>query len=133
MANNITIEELEKTYLSDSSAKEFDSCIARFRRRQRVRRTVSCAASLVILCTLGFVVKPFNPQYPGTDITTVELIETISVLTESNIDEINSINAKPCRNGITVTAEFKNGVTRTYLMKRGTDGSTIEMTAQKSK
>ena len=133
MANNMTIEELEKTYLSDSSAKEFDSCIARFRRRQRVRRTVSCAASLVILCILGIVVIPFNPHHSGNDITTVELIETISVLTESNIDEINSINAKPCRNGITVTAEFKNGVTRTYLMKRGADGSTIEMTAQKSK
>ena len=133
MANNITIEELEKTYLSDSSANEFDLCIARFRRRQRVRRTISCAASLVILCTLGLVVKPFNSQHPSKEITTVELIETISVLTESNIDEINSINAKPCRNGITVTAEFKNGVTRTYLMKRGADGSTIEMTAQKSK
>lgn len=133
MANNITIEELEKTYLSDSSANEFDLCIARFRRRQRVRRAVSCAASLVILCTLGLVVKPFNSQHLSKEITTVELIETISVLTESNIDEINSINAKPCRNGITVTAEFKNGVTRTYLMKRGTDGSTIEMTAQKSK
>ena len=133
MANKMTIDELEKTYLSESSASEFDSYIARFRRKQRVRRAVSCAASLVILCTLGLVVKPFNSQHLSKEITTVELIETISVLTESNIDEINSINAKPCRNGITVTAEFKNGVTRTYLMKRGTDGSTIEMTAQKSK
>lgn len=133
MANKMTIQELEKAYLSESSAKEFDSCIAGFRRKQRVRWTVSCAASVVILCTLGMIVKPFNSQHPGNDITTVELIETISVLTESNIDEINSINAKPCRNGITVTAEFKNGVTRTYLMKRGADGSTIEMTAQKSK
>ena len=133
MANKMTIEELERAYLSDSSASEFDSYIAGFRRKQRVRRAVSCAVSLVILCTLGFVVKPFNPQYPGTDITTVELIETINVLTESNIDEINSINAKPGRNGITVTAEFKNGITRTYFMKRGADGSTIEMTAQNSK
>ena len=133
MANNMTIEELERTYLSDSSASEFDSCVARFRKRRRVRWTVSCAASFVILCTLWMTVKPFNSQHSGNDITTVELIETISVLTESNIDEINSINAKPGRNGITVTAEFKNGVTRTYLMKRGADGSTIEMTAQNSK
>ena len=133
MANNMTREDLERTYLSDSSASEFDSCIARFRRRRRVRRAVSCAASLVILCSLGLVVKPLNSQHSDNDITTVELIETISLLTESNIDEINSINAKPCRNGITVTAEFKNGVTRTYLMKRGADGSTIEMTAQNPK
>ena len=133
MANNMTIEELEKTYLSDSSASEFDSCIARSRRRRRVRWTVSCAASLVTLCALGMAVKPIKSQHSGKDITTIELIETISVLAESNLDEINSINAKPCRNGITVTAEFKNGVTRTYLMKRGADGSTIEMTAQNPK
>ena len=129
----MTIEELEKTYLSESSADEFDSFIARFKRRQRVRWTVSCAAFLVILCSLGMAFKPFSSQHSGKDITTVELIETISVLAESNIDEINSINARPCRNGITVTAEFKNGVTKTYLMKRGADGSTIEMTAQNSK
>ena len=133
MANKMTIEELEKTYLSKASAREFDSCIARFRKRQRVRWTVSCAASLVIICTLGLAVKPFNSQHSTKDITTVELIETISVLTESNIDEINSIYAKPGKNGITVTAEFKNGVTKIYLMKRGADGSTIEMTAQNSK
>lgn len=130
MANNMTIEELEKTYLSASSASEFDSCIARFKRRQRVRWTISCAATLVILCALGLAVKPLNSQHSGNDITTAEIIETINILTESNIDQINNINAKPCRNGITVTAEFKNGVTRTYLMKRGDDGSTIEMTAQ---
>lgn len=133
MANKMTIEELERAYLSDSSASEFDSYIAKFRRRQMVRRAVSCAALLVILCSLGLAVKPFNPQHSGKEITTVELIETISVLAESNIDEINSINAKPGKNGITVTAEFKNGITRTYFMKRGADGSTIEMTAQNSK
>ena len=133
MANKMTIEELEKAYLSESSASEFDSFITRFRRKQRVRWTVSCAASVVILCTLGMIVKPFNSQHPGNDITTVELIETISVLTESNLDEINSINAKPGKNGITVTAEFKNGIKKSYLMKRGADGSTIEMTAQNSK
>ena len=133
MANKMTIDELEKTYLSESSASEFDSYIAGFRRKQRVRWTVSCAATVVILCILGLVVKPFNSQHPSKEITTVELIETISVFTESNIDEINSINAKPGKNGITVTAEFKNGIKKSYLMKRGADGSTIEMTAQNSK
>ena len=133
MANNMTIEDLEKKYLSISSASEFDSCIARFRRRQKVRWAISCVASLVILCALGLAVKSLDSQHPGNDITTVELIETISVLTESNIDEINSINAKPGKNGITVTAEFKNGIKKSYLMKRGADGSTIEMTAQNLK
>lgn len=134
MANR-TIEELEKTYLSDASANEFDSWIARFKRKQRIRWTATCAASLLIVMFLGKSVKTYNTLDSYSEITTVEFIETISALTENSLDEINSINAKPGRNGIVVTAEFKNGITKTYLMKRGADGSSIEieMTAQNSK
>lgn len=82
---------------------------------------------------LGKSVKTYNTLDSYAEITTVELIETISALTEKSLDEIDSINAKPGRNGIVVTAEFKNGITKTYLMKRGADGSSIEMTAQNSK
>ena len=128
MANR-TIEELEKTYLSDASANEFDSWIARFKRKQRIRWTVSCAGLLLIVMFLGKSVKTYNTLDSYAEITTVELIETISALTGNSLDEINSINAKPGRNGIVVTAEFKNGITKTYLMKRGADGSSIEMTA----
>ena len=56
MANR-TIEELEKTYLSDASVNEFDSWIARFKRKQRIRWTVFCAASLLIVMFLGKSVK----------------------------------------------------------------------------
>ena len=132
MANR-TIEELERTYLSDASANEFDSWVARFKRKQRIRWIVSCAASLLIVMFLGMSIKTNNAMDPYAEITTVELIETISALTENSFDEINSINAKPGRNGVVVTAEFKNGITKTYLMKRGADGSSIEMTAQNSK
>ena len=130
MANR-SIEELEKTYLSDASANEFDSYIARFRRKQRIRWTVSCAASLLIVMFLGMSIKTNNAVEPYAEITTVEMMETISALTENNLDEINNINVKPGKNGIVVTAEFNDGITKTYLMRRGADGSSIEMTAQK--
>lgn len=130
---NRTIEELEKTYLSGASASEFDAWIARFRRKQRIRWTVSCTASLLIVMFLGKSVKTFNALDSYTEITTAELMETIGALTENNLDEILSINAKPGKNCIVVTTEFKDGNTKTYLMKRGTDGSSIEMTAQNSK
>ena len=132
MANR-TIEELEKTYLSDSSASEFDSWITRFRRKQRICWTVSCAASLLIVMFLGKAIKTNNSLDSYAEITTVELMETISAFTENSLDEIDNINAKPGKNGIVVTAEFKNGATKTYLMKRGADGSSIEMTVQNSK
>lgn len=129
MANR-SIEELEKTYLSDASANEFDSWITKFKRKQRIRWTVSCAASLLIVMFLGKSVKTYNALDSYAEITTVELVEAISALTENSLDEINNINAQPGRNGIMITAEFKDGTTRSYLMKRGTDGSSIEMTAQ---
>lgn len=133
MTSRRTIEELEKAYLSDSAVGEFDSWIARFRRRQRIRWTVSCAASLLIVFSLIGIVRTGNGLDSYAEISTVELMETISALTQNSLDEISSINAKPGKNGITVTAEFKNGITRTYFMKRGADGSSIEMTAQNSK
>ena len=130
MANR-SIEELEKTYLSDASTNEFDSYIARFRRKQRIRWTVSCAASLLIVMFLGKSIKTYNASDSYAEITTVELMETISALTENNLDEINNINVRPGSDGIVVTAEFNDGITKTYLMRRGADGSSIEMTAQK--
>lgn len=132
MANR-TIEELEKTYLSDASANEFDSWIARFKRKQRVRWAASCAASLLIAMLLGKSITTSNTHDSYAEITTAELMETMSALTENSLDEISNINARPGRNGIVVTAEFNNGITKTYLMKRGADGSSIEMTAQNSK
>ena len=59
MANR-TIEELEKTYLSDASVNEFVSFISRFKRKQRIRWTVSCAALLLIVMFLGKSVKTYN-------------------------------------------------------------------------
>ena len=132
MANR-TIEELEKTYLSYASANEFDSWIARFKRKQRVRWAASCAASLLIVMLLGRSITTSNTHDSYAEITTAELMETISALTENSLDEISNINAKPDKNGIVVTVEFNNGITKTYLMKRGADGSSIEMTAQNSK
>ena len=132
MANR-TIEELEKTYLSYASANEFDSWIARFKRKQRVRWAASCAASLLIVMLLGRSITTSNTHDSYAEITTAELMETMSALTENSLDEISNINAKPDKNGIVVTVEFNNGITKTYLMKRGADGSSIEMTAQNSK
>ena len=132
MANR-TIEELEKTYLSYASANEFDSWIARFKRKQRVRWAASCAASLLIVMLLGRSITTSNTHDSYAEITTAELMETISALTENSLDEISNINAKPDKNGIVVTVEFNNGITKTYLMKRRANGSSIEMTAQNSK
>lgn len=130
---NRTIQELEKIYLSDAAENEFDACIARFRRKQKIRWSVSCAASLLVVMIIGTTIPTTGAQDTYAEISTLELMETINALTQNNLDEICNINAKPGKEGITVVAEFKNGITKTYLMKRGADGSSIELTAQNSK
>lgn len=132
MANR-TIEELERAYLSLESAREFDSRVERFRKRQRVIRTLSVAASLVLIFTIARIGRTVDSERTIQEISTVELLETIAALTENNLNEIDSINAKPGKRGVIITADFKDGERKTYLMKRAADGSSIEMTAQNSK
>lgn len=129
--NKRNISELTEIYLNDDGAvREFDSIMAGFRRKRLVRGTLAVAASLLILVCVGFGFKSLGAADTYSDISTVELLETISVLTESEVDEIDSITAKPSKDCIIVTAEFKTGLTRNYIMKRGADGSSIELTAQ---
>lgn len=125
-------EELVKAYLSDGSVREFDAHIARFRRKRRILRTAICTAFMAITLAVSLITGSSN-DHTLPEITTVELMETISALTENELDEISSIVAKPRRHDIVVTAEFRNGTTKTYLMRRGADGSSIEMTAQNLK
>ena len=125
------MKELADIYLNDDAVvNEFDSIMSGYRRRQFVRRTAAVAATLLILVCAGLGFKSFSASDSCADITTIEIIETIGVLADSDVDDINCVTAKPGRNGILVTAEFKTGVKKTYLMKRGADGSSIEMTAQ---
>lgn len=131
--NKRNLKELTDIYLNDEAVREFDSIMAGFRRKRLVRRTVAAAAALLILVCAGFGIRSFNTAESYADITTIEIIEVISTLAGSDVDEINCITAKPDRDCIIVTAEFKTGVTRTYIMKRGADGSSIELTAQNFK
>ena len=127
------IKELEEMYLSDDAVAEIDSIVARHRRRVRFRSALASAALVLLVVTTGLFLLDSATQSVAAspEITTIELLQTIGTLAGSNLDEIECINATPVKRGIIVKAEFKSGITKTYLMKRGSDGSTIEMTAQK--
>ena len=64
------------------------------------------------------------------DISTIEVMLTIKAFTEYSMDELEYINIKPQECGLIVSAHFKDGTKRNYIMSRGSDGSTIELTAQ---
>lgn len=127
--NKRSMEELKATYLSDEAVVEFDSLLAKSRRKTFICSTVASAASLVIFISLFLAINN-NKSKPGTNINTIELLETINLLTQTNMDDISTITAKPGKKGIIIITEFTNGSSRKYLMKRGADGVSIEMTAQ---
>ena len=143
-----TLEELERTYLSDSSVIEYDRCVARHRRRRLVRYAAGCAGVLLVAVSLSLwsggpwsvaggegvdagTAAGSGAGSAGADIPTVEILEAINVLANTGMDEIASITATPSEIGLVVTAEYRDGRTARFLMKKDADGSAVELTAMK--
>ena len=119
--------ELEERYLSSSRVEEFDSIVRSWQKRRRIRSISAIAAAVVIILCVGVIWRNENAL---PDISTIEAMQTIQAFTEYSMDELEYINIKPQECGLIVSAHFKDGTKRNYIMSRGSDGSTIELTAQ---
>lgn len=119
--------ELEERYLSAGRVEEFDSIVRSWQKRRRICSISAIAAAVVILLCVGVIWRNENAL---PDISTIEVMQTIKAFTEYSMDELEYINIKPQESGLIVSAHFKDGTKRNYIMSRGSDGSTIELTAQ---
>lgn len=119
--------ELEERYLSAGRVEEFDSIVRSWQKRRRIRSSSAIAAAVVIILCVGVILRNENAL---PDISTIEVMQTIRAFTEYSMDELEYINIKPQECGLIVSAHFKDGTKRNYIMSRGSDGSTIELTAQ---
>ena len=119
--------ELEERYLSAGRVEEFDSIVRSWQKRRRICSISAIAAAVVILLCVGVIWRNENAL---PDISTIEVMQTIRAFTEYSMDELEYINIKPQESGLIVSAHFKDGTKRNYIMSRGSDGSTIELTAQ---
>ena len=119
--------ELEERYLSARRVEEFDSIVRSWQNRRRIRSISAIAAAVVIILCVGVIWRNENAL---PDISTIEAMQTIQAFTEYSMDELEYINIKPQECGLIVSAHFKDGTKRNYIMSRGSDGSTIELTAQ---
>lgn len=119
--------ELEERYLSASRVEEFDSIVRSWQKRRRIRSISAIAAAVVIILCVEVIWRNENAL---PDISTIEVMQTIQAFTEYSMDELEYINIKPQECGLIVSAHFKDGTKRNYIMSRGSDGSTIELTAQ---
>lgn len=119
--------ELEERYLSAGRVEEFDSIVRSWQKRRRIRSSSAIAAAVVIILCVGVIWRNENAL---PDISTIEVMQTIRAFTEYSMDELEYINIKPQECGLIVSAHFKDGTKKNYIMSRGSDGSTIELTAQ---
>ena len=119
--------ELEERYLSAGRVEEFDSIVRSWQKRRRICSISAIAAAIVIILCVGVIWRNENAL---PDISTIEAMQTIQAFTEYSMDELEYINIKPQESGLIVSAHFKDGTKRNYIMSRGSDGSTIELTAQ---
>ena len=119
--------ELEERYLSAGRVEEFDSIVRSWQKRRRICSVSAIAAAVVIILCVGVIWRNENAL---PDISTIEVMQTIQAFTEYSMDELEYINIKPQECGLIVSAHFKDGTKRNYIMSRGSDGSTIELTAQ---
>lgn len=119
--------ELEERYLSAGRVEEFDSIVRSWQKRRRICSVSAIAAAVIIILCVGVIWRNENAL---PDISTIEAMQTIQAFTEYSMDELEYINIKPQESGLIVSAHFKDGTKRNYIMSRGSDGSTIELTAQ---
>lgn len=119
--------ELEERYLSAGRVEEFDSIVRSWQKRRRIFSSSAIAAAVVIILCVGVIWRNENAL---PDISTIEVMQTIQAFTEYSMDELEYINIKPQECGLIVSAHFKDGTKKNYIMSRGSDGSTIELTAQ---
>lgn len=130
MANEThDMDRLVAQYLGDGSAEaEFDSIMAKYRRKRLLGASAACVAGLAVVIGVAYA----TPVASDADAlpTTAEVMETLSAFTENDMDEITSIDAEPQAGGIMLTAQYEGGETCTYLVRRAPDGASIELIAQ---
>ena len=120
MNTEITTEDIERQYLSDEAAAEFDRIVGRHEKRLRRKRLSLWAGGIAAAMIFVVVFKPMISN--ETPIDPVMVAEGITGLMNIDSDRIESIVAKPKGSKAIVIAYLKNGETRSYIMTTDDSG-----------
>lgn len=139
--------------ITTDKADEFDRLMNKGRGKRNgivaIRWVVSAAAAVICLALLipklridrtkdehevAMTVPPVTDVESAEaseahSISTSELLETVHILSEMNSDDI-IITASSCHDGFIVKTASSNGPSSSYMLKRGSDGTSIELTSQ---
>lgn len=124
--NDKTLAELERLYLSDESAAEFDRLVARDVSRRRRRcfgaAMLAAAASAALVLTLW-------PRGGSEGFDGLEIAEGIEHILELDSGSIESVTAKPDGGRVVLTAVMSDGSRCSYVMSRAKGTSAVSITA----
>ncbi len=120
MNTEITTEDIERQYLSDEAAAEFDRIVGRHEKRLRRKRLSLWAGGIAAAMIFVVVFKQMISN--ETPLDPVMVAEGITGLMNIDSDRIESIVAKPKGSKAIVTAYLKNGETRSYIMTTDDSG-----------
>ena len=124
--DNMTLAELEKAYLSDESAAEFDRIV----RRAAIRRPaiwgsmLMAAASLALILTLTF-------HNSGGGFDGVEIADGIEQIMSLDTGNVKSVVAKPQGRRVILTVMMRDGRSCSYVMSRENGDEAFSITAMK--
>lgn len=123
--DNRTLEELEREYLSDESATEFDRLAARGESRRRSPLIWGSMLTATVALTLTLIIRPHGRcEFSG-----IEIAEGIERILELDSEDIDSVTAKPDGGRVILTALMKDGSRCSYVMSRDEVNSSTEITA----
>ncbi len=125
--DNRTLAELEKAYLSDESAAEFDSIVRKSESRRRtplIWGAMLAAASLALILTL-------RPGRQECGFNGIEIAEGIQQIMNLDTDNVKSVTAVPEGSRVILTALMKDGSQCSYVMSRSGGVTAVSITAMK--
>lgn len=127
--DNRTLAELEKAYLSEDSAAEFDDLVRKGESRRRCSAVVwgtmlAAAASLALILTLS--IRSGESRFNG-----IEMAEGIQQIMNLDADNIRSVTAIPEGNRVILTALMMDGSQCSYVMSRTQGAEAVSIMAMK--
>ena len=123
--DNRTLEELERKYLSDESAAEFDRLAAKGESRRRRPLIWGSMLTAAVALTLTLTILPHGRcEFSG-----IEIAEGIERILDLDSEDIDSVTAEPDGGKVILTAHMKDGSRYSYVMSRDEVNSSMKITA----
>ena len=133
MNPEIKTEDIERQYLSDEAAAEFDRILGqRGKRVAKIRILLWTGGIAAALAIVLLVARPWALDNKE-QINPMVIAEGIENLMDLSSDDIASIEAIPKGSKAFLTVRMKDGSTRTFIMTVDNDGTSFKIASNDNK